>query len=123
MNYPIIAFLLCLVSYNTIEAKKIFVEMEFHKNAIKLDDGTNKKRQAIKDENGKDLKFRSLIGALNYMSLQGWELLETKSVTKGSGFVGTYGGSSSTDTKVYYIFCKEVSDDVLQEAVNNSYKE
>ncbi len=97
--------------------------MEFHKNSIKLDDGTNKKPQPIKDENGKDLKFTSLIGALNYMSLQGWELLETKSVTKGSGFVGAHGGASSTDTKVYYIFCKEVSDEDLQEAVNNSYKQ
>ena len=97
--------------------------MEFHKNTIKLDDGTNKKRQPLKDENGKNLKFTSLIGAMNYMSLQGWELLDTKSVTKGSGFVGAYGGASSTDTKVYYIFCKEVTDEQLQEAVENSYKE
>lgn len=114
---------LTLLACNVVSAKKFFVEMEFHKNTIKLDDGTNKKRQAIKDENGKDLKFTSLIGAMNYMSLQGWELLETKSVTKGSGYVGAYGGSSSTDTKVYYIFCKEISDEELQEAVNNSYKE
>lgn len=114
---------LTILSCNIVSAKRIFVEMEFHKNSIKLDDGTNKKRQAIKDENGKDLKFTSLIGALNYMSLQGWELLETKSVTKGSGYVGAYGGASLTDTKVYYIFCKEVSDEELQEAVNNSYKE
>lgn len=111
------------LSLNVANAKKLFVEMEFHKNTIKLDDGSNKKRQPIKGEDGKDLKFTSLIGALNYMSLQGWELLETKSVTKGSGFVGTYGGASSTDTKVYYIFCKEVSDEELQEAVNNSYKD
>lgn len=52
--------------------------MEFHKNSIKLDDGTNKKRQPIKDEDGKDLKFISLIGALNYMSLQGRELFVFK---------------------------------------------
>lgn len=97
--------------------------MEFHKNCIKLDDGTNKKRQAIKDENGKDLKFTSLIGALNYMSLQGWDLVDTKSVTSGSGYVGAYGGASSTNTKVYYIFSKDVSEEELQEAVDNSYKE
>ena len=96
--------------------------MEFHKNCIKLDDGTNKKHQSLKDENGKEIKFTSLIGALNYMSLQGWELVDTKSVTTGAGYVGTYGGASSTSTKVYYIFCKEVSDEELQSAVDNSYK-
>lgn len=96
--------------------------MEFHKNSIKIDDGSNKKRQTIKDINGKDLKFTSLIGALNYMSLQGWELVDTKSVTSGSGYVGAYGGASSTSTKIYYIFSKEVTDEELTHIVNNSYK-
>ena len=123
MKKLILFIVLAILSCNFVEAKKIFVEMEFHKNTIKLDDGTNKKRQPLKDENGKNLKFTSLIGAMNYMSLQGWELLDTKSVTKGSGFVGAYGGASSTDTKVYYIFCKEVTDEQLQEEVENSYKE
>jgi len=123
MKRLLLLFSSLILSCSLISAKKIFVEMEFHKNCIKLDDGTNKKRQPIKDENGKNLKFTSLIGAINYMSLQGWELLETKSVTKGSGSVGIYGGASSTNTKVYYIFYKEVSDEVLNEAVNNSFKE
>jgi len=115
----IIAFvLLSIFAVQYMTAKKIYVEMEYHKNCIKLDDGTNKKRQTLKGENGKDLKFTSLIGAMNYMSLQGWELVETKSVTKGSG----YKGISETDTKVYYIFCKEVLDEELKEAVSNSYK-
>lgn len=97
--------------------------MEFHKNCIKLDDGTNKKRQTLKDGNGNDLKFTSLIGALNYMSLQGWDLVDTKSVTSGSGYVGSYGGASSTSTKVYYIFSREVSEEELKNAVEDSYKE
>lgn len=118
---PLLLAFMCACS--NAQAKKIFVEMEFNKNCIKLDDGTNTKSQPIQDDNGKDLKFTSLIGALNYMSLQGWELLETKSVTKGSGYVGVYGGASSTDTKVYYIFCRDVSDEELQDAVNNSYKQ
>lgn len=96
--------------------------MEFHKNSIKLDDGSNKKHKAIKDENGNDLKFTSLIGAINYMSLQGWELVDTKSITSGSGCVGMYGGSSSMSTKVYYIFSKDVSDEELQKVVDDSYK-
>ena len=104
------------------QAKKLFVEMEFHKNSIKLDDGSNKKPQPIKDKDGKDLKFTSLIGALNYMSLQGWELVDTKSVTSGAGYVGAYGGASSTSTKVYYIFSREVSEEELKQVVDDSYK-
>lgn len=87
LSILILSFLTC----SNIQAKKLFVEMEFHKNSIKLDDGSNKKRQPIKGDDGKDLKFTSLIGALNYMSLQGWELIDTKSVTQG----GTYGGKSA----------------------------
>lgn len=117
-NIFLIAIFL-LLSVQLSEAKKLYVEMEYHKNSIKLDDGSNKKRQAIKDEQGKDLKFRSLIGALNYMSLNGWDLVDTKSVTSG----GSYAGTGGTETKVYYIFCKDVSDEELQEAVNNSFKE
>ena len=103
-------------------AKKLYVEMEYKKNSIKLDDGTDRKPQTVKGTDGRDLKFNSLIGALNYMSLQGWELVDTKSVTTGGGFVGAYGGASSTSTTVYYIFCKEVPDEELKETVANSYR-
>lgn len=100
---------------SNVHAKKLFVEMEYHKNTIKIDDGSNKKRQTIKDENGNDIKFTSLIGALNYMSLQGWELVDTKSIISG--------GSGGTFTQVFYIFSKDVSDEELEQKVNNSYKE
>ena len=123
MRRFIFTVLVALCCLNFMQAKKVFVEMEYKKNSIKLDDGSSKKAQTLKDENGNDLKFISLIGALNYMSLQGWELLDTKSVTSGGGFVGAYGGSSSTSTKVYYIFFKEVTDEELQEIVSRSYKE
>lgn len=119
MKKLLLLIAIALFSFQSIEAKRIFVEMELHKNRIKLDDGTNKKRQALKDDQGNDLKFISLIGALNYMSLQGWELVDTKSITKGAS--SAYGGA--TDTKVYYIFSKDVPDEVLEEAVRNSYKE
>ena len=118
----LIILLLFITSLSTMEAKKLYVEMEFHKNCIKLDDGTNKKHQSLKGADGKELKFTSLIGALNYMSLKGWDLVDTKSITSGSGYVGAYGGASSTNTKVYYIFCKEVPDEELEKAVDNSYK-
>ena len=123
MRKLIFTILVTLFCFNFMQAKKVFVEMEYNKNSIKLDDGSNKKAQTLKDETGNDLKFISLIGALNYMSLLGWELLDTKSVTSGAGYVGAYGGASSTSTKVYYIFFKEVSDEELQDIVSKSYKE
>lgn len=121
----LLSVVVLLLSFcQSVEAKKIFVEMEYHKNRIKLDDGSNKKPQPIKDENGKDLKFVSLIGALNYMSLQGWDLVGSK--TSGAEGCGAVVGGiviSSSDNKISYIFCKDVTDGELQEAVNNSYKE
>ena len=122
MKTLLVLFSLFLLTSQIVNAKKLYVEMEYKKNSIRLDDGSNKKPQIIKGNDGKDLKFNSLIGALNYMSLQGWELVETKSVTNGGGYVGAYGGASSTSTTVYYIFCKEASDEELEEIVNNSYK-
>ena len=123
MKKIILTFVLVILACVQGQAKKIFVEMEFHKNCIKLDDGTNKKPQTLKDDKGNEIKFTSLIGALNYMSLQGWNLVDTKSVTSGGGYIGTYGGATATSTKVFYIFSKEVSDDELRQAVDNSYKE
>lgn len=114
MRKLIFTILVTLFCFNFMQAKKVFVEMEYNNNSIKLDDGSNKKVQTLKDENGNDLKFVSLIGALNYMSLQGWELLNTKTMT--------YGISGMTNSKVYYIFFKEVSDEELQDIVNKSYK-
>lgn len=97
--------------------------MRFHNNCIDIDDGTSKKWQTIKNEEGKNLKFISLTGALNYMSLQGWELVDIKTVTKGEGVIDAYGGRAYTGTNVYYLFNREVSDDELSEAVNKSYKQ
>lgn len=111
------AFLTC----SNIHAKKLFVEMEFHNNSIKIDDGSTNKRQAIKGTDGKDLKFTSFIGALNYMSLQGWEFIGTR--TDGSGSIVNYGGLSEMSTEVYYIFSKDVTDEELEQTVNNSYKD
>ena len=85
-----LAFFAC----SNLQAKKLFVEMEFHKNSIKLDDGSNKKRQAL-----------------------------SSNITASRGYVGAYGGASSTNTKVYYIFSKDVSDEELEQVVNNSYKD
>ncbi|MBD5220061.1 MAG: hypothetical protein HDS72_07530 [Bacteroidales bacterium] len=123
MKKLLLIALLAVGCFNQVEAKKQFVEMEFYKNTIQIDNGTNEKRHTLKDADGKALKFKSLAAALNYMSLQGWELVDTKSVTTGSGSITNYGGSSSTKTAVYYLFSKDVSDGELAEAVRNGYLE
>ena len=114
MKKLIFTILLALFCFDFMQAKKVFVEMEYSNNTIKLDDGSNKKSQAIKDQNGNDIKFFSLIGALNYMSLQGSELLTTKTMT--------YELAGVIDSKVYYIFFKEASDEELKDIVSKSYK-
>lgn len=48
------------------------------------------------------------------MSLQGWELLTTKTMT--------YELAGIIDSKVYYIFFKEASDEELKDIVSKSYK-
>ncbi len=117
--WVLIAFFVCY----GISAKKLFIEMEFSKNSIKIDDGTNKKSIILKDSVGNDIKFRTLIGALNYMSLQGWELIDVKPIVSGGGASNAYCGYSSTSTDIYYIFSREVSDDELKTIVDKSYKE
>ena len=114
MKKLFLSIMIVLFACVGVQAKRLFVEMEFHRNSIKLDDGSNKKHQPLTGKDGKDLKFNSLVGVLNYMSLQGWEFVDTKSVTVGA--------SGSTDTKVFYIFSKEVPDEELEQAVKGSYK-
>ena len=109
--------------FNQVEAKKQFVEMEFYKNTIQIDNGASQRRHTLTDADGKALKFKSLAAALNYMSLQGWELVDTKSVTVGSGQSTQERGYSSMGTTVYYLFSKDVADEELAEAVRNGYLE
>lgn len=103
----------CLATQFT-NAKRLYVEMEYIKNTIRLNDGSNKKLQTIKGADGEDLKFKSLIGALNYMSLQGWELLDTKPIN---------GGDASHTVVAYYIFYKDVPDEELEAVVKKSFKQ
>ncbi len=122
----LIAFtVLFIFATTSMVAKKLFVEMEYESmnNTITLDYGTNKKAQTVKGDNGKALKFISLVSALNYMSLQGWEFVQIKSELKGNGYLSQYGGASSTYTTAHYIFCKEVSDEELKDVVEKSFRE
>ena len=123
MKKLLLIALLAVGCLNHVEAKKQFVEMEFYKNTIQIDNGASERRHTLTDTDGKALKFKSLAAALNYMSLQGWELVDTKSVTVGSGQSNKERGYSSMGTTVYYLFSKDVSDGELAEAVRNGYLE
>lgn len=57
------------------------------------------------DEAGKDIKFASMIDALNYMSEQGWEYVDSMFFTKGSGNV------------IHYLLKKEVPVAELKNAL------
>lgn len=114
MKKLLILFLAFCLTTQFVNAKRLYVEMEYIKNTIRLNDGSNKKPQTVKGTDGEDLKFKSLIGALNYMSLQGWELLDTKPIN---------GGDASHTVVAYYIFYKDVSDEELEATVKDSFKQ
>ena len=48
---------LLLLTSQLVNAKKLYVEMEYKKNSIRLDDGSNKKPQTIKGNDGEDLNL------------------------------------------------------------------
>ena len=41
-------------------------------------------KRVIKEEDGKAIKFNSMIDALNYMGTQGWEFVQAYAVTMGN---------------------------------------
>ncbi|MBU3682393.1 MAG: hypothetical protein FGM16_10720 [Flavobacterium sp.] len=47
-----------------------------------------KRDQVIEDEQGKEVKFKSAIDALNFMSVRGWELVTTYQTNESHG-IGT----------------------------------
>ncbi len=46
---------------------------------------------SVKDENGKKLKFKTYIEALNYLGEQGWEIIQTLENVKGMSIMSTAG--------------------------------
>ena len=41
-------------------------------------------KRVIKDETGKEIKFNSMMDALNYMGTQGWEFVQAYAITMGN---------------------------------------
>ena len=59
----------------------------------------------LKDEEGKVIKFNSMIDALNYMGSQGWEFVQAYAVSNGNGLV------------YHYLLKMEIPIEELNEAV------
>ena len=42
------------------------------------------KKRVVRDDSGKQMKFNSMIDALNYMGTQGWEFVQAYAITMGN---------------------------------------
>jgi hypothetical protein len=67
-----------LVGYSNLLGTKVTIEINFgQKNTIFSD-------IRLKDENGKPIKFNSMIDAINYMGLDGWDFAQAYYITSGN---------------------------------------
>ena len=78
---------------------------------ISIDMGLNRLgdwSNTLKDENGSDIKFNTMMDALNYMSLKGWSYVDAYTI-----------GDSKQGYVYHFILCKEVHDS--KEALDGLY--
>lgn len=59
-------------------------------------------RGKLVDENGKEIKFNSMIDAMNYLSERGW--------TFQQAYVVTHGSRDDVNSDVHWLLYKDVSD-------------
>ena len=45
------------------------------------------KSYTLQDENGKDIKFNSMVAAMNYMGQRGWKFIQSYTITHGKNLV------------------------------------
>ena len=89
----------------------------WHKKAyvIKMDDGVT--NQVLQNESGKDLRFKSRAGALNYLVSLGWEFDKVETIPN------SISATRDIRTKSYWIFRKPCTKEELNEIVRNNMKE
>lgn len=78
---------------------KVKVSIDFGQSTSWL---TSMSESRLVDHNGKDIKFNSMIDALNYLTQFGWRFAQAYVVPKGSG--GDVGGTT------YWILYKDVDN-------------
>lgn len=86
---------------------RIYATCIYVGDKLKINYGTEKIYQPLKNEAGKELRFFSFPGALNYLSSQGWRLEGNFTEVSGSS-VNNWG---ETLSKTTYIISKEVSEE------------
>lgn len=64
----------------------------------------------IKDEEGKIVKFNTVIDALNYMNAQGWEYVNAYAITLGNQNV------------YHYVMKRKITPEILREMTENAEK-
>ena len=82
---------------------------------IKMDDGVT--NQVLQNESGKDLRFKSRSGALNYLVSLGWEFDKVETIPN------SISATRDIRTKSYWIFRKPCTKEELNEIVRNNIKE
>ncbi len=82
---------------------KVKVSIDFGQSTSWL---TSMSESRLVDRNGKEIKFNSMIDALNYLTQFGWRFAQAYVVPSGSGGKD----SMSISSKTYWILYKDVDD-------------
>lgn len=114
--------LFCIAQDN-VETAKIYAAFIYSGDKVKMNYGTEKKFRTLKNKDGKELKFYSLPGAINYLSSIGWKVIGNSTNVSGSvhGSGGNTWGKTSSETT--FILCKEVPIAEAKEIWNKVIKE
>ncbi len=97
-------------AYNIIEVPSSIDSKNFE---VKVDNG--KTIEKIKDNNGKNIKFKTRSSVIMYFQSLGWQLAETTSRSSGYSYQGT-GGST---TYTYWIIRKPITkEEAIQNGLN-----
>lgn len=83
----------CVMGYNALGFGKVKVQIDLGRKA------NNKGFDSLYESDGKKMKFKSMMGVLNYMGERGWRCINNYPITKGNAQV------------VHYLLEKWVSSD------------
>lgn len=88
-------------------------ERDFGKNAVLNFDFGLDRNVNLLDENGKTIKFPSVIAAINYLAKKGWKLFTVGMGTNSAASVlsETITGMKTILLPMHYVMVKEVSSD------------
>lgn len=88
-----------IVGTSNFTHTKVTVDIDFGQE---INFWTQHEQRALKDENGNQIKFNSMIDALNYLGDKGWIFVQAYAITVGN-------------TDVYHYLLKMPKDKVVEE--------